>query len=87
MHRNKYILLVIYMSHQSIFGRQPNSACRQLHAGILLVLLFNPEDGGNMFHPKSRLIFNGILGILSQEIKLFILFADCSCSSEEGDKK
>jgi hypothetical protein len=87
MHHKNYVLLVIYMSHQSIFSRQQNSAFGQLHAGILLGLLFNPEDRGNIFLPKRRLTFNGIHGILSQELKLFVLFTDCKCTSEEIDKK
>jgi hypothetical protein len=39
--------------------------------GFLLGLFFDPEDGGDMFLPKRRLIFNGLHGVISQKIVLF----------------
>jgi hypothetical protein len=40
------------------------------HAGILLDL-FDPEDGGDA-PPKHRLTFNGLHGVISQKLLLFI---------------
>jgi hypothetical protein len=33
-------------------GRKHSSACCLLHDGFLLVLLFDPDDGGDMFPPN-----------------------------------
>jgi hypothetical protein len=41
---------------------------------FLLGLFFDPEDGGDMF-PKRRLTFNGLHGVISQKIVLFITTA------------
>jgi hypothetical protein len=41
------------------------------HAGFLLGLFFNPEDGGDMFFRNVGLTFNGLHGLISQKIKLF----------------
>jgi hypothetical protein len=38
----------------------------------LLALFFDPEDGGYMFPPKRQLTFNGLHGIISQKIELFV---------------
>jgi hypothetical protein len=43
--------------------------CYVLHAGFLLGLFFDPEDGGDMLY---LLTFNGPHGVISQEIELFI---------------
>jgi hypothetical protein len=40
------------------------------HAGFLLGLFFEPENGGDI-PPKHRLPFNGIHGVISQKIMLF----------------
>jgi hypothetical protein len=42
------------------------------HAGILLGL-FDPEDGGDV-SPKRRLTFNGLHGVISPKILLFITY-------------
>jgi hypothetical protein len=39
-------------------------------AGFLLGLFFNPKDGD--VPPKRRLTFNGLHGVISQKIVLFI---------------
>jgi hypothetical protein len=41
-----------------------------MHAGFLLGLFFDPEDGGDV-PPKRRLTFNGLYGVISQKIGLF----------------
>jgi hypothetical protein len=46
-----------------------------LHAGFLLGLFFDPEDGGSIFIPKRPLTFNGLHGVISQKIYLFIITA------------
>jgi hypothetical protein len=46
-----------------------SSVCYLLDAGFLLGLVFNPEDGGNVF--LKGLIFTGLRGIISQKIGLF----------------
>jgi hypothetical protein len=38
----------------------------------LLATCFDPEYGGDMFLPKRRLTFNGLQGVISQKIVLFI---------------
>jgi hypothetical protein len=41
------------------------------HTGFLLGLSFDPENGGNMFLRNVGLTFNGLHGIISQNIVLF----------------
>jgi hypothetical protein len=41
----------------------------------LLGLFFDPEAGGDIFFPKSRLTFTGLHGVISQKIVLFITTA------------
>jgi hypothetical protein len=38
------------------------------HAGFLLGLFFNPEDGGDMNPPKRRLTLDGLHGVIFQKI-------------------
>jgi hypothetical protein len=57
---------------------KPNRACYMYHIGLFPDLLFHLEDRGDMlkgrdkfiFHvsPKRRLTFNGLHGVISQEI-------------------
>jgi hypothetical protein len=57
------------------------------HAGFLLGLFFDPEDGGDMFLRNVRMTFNGLHGVISQNmvflfIHLFIrLFIDIFSTS------
>jgi hypothetical protein len=44
-----------------------SSSCCLFQAG------FDPEDGGDMFLPNVSQLLLGLHGIISQEIKLFIL--------------
>jgi hypothetical protein len=44
------------------------------HAGFLLGLFFDPEDGGDV-PPKRRLTFNRLHGIISQKTVFFITTA------------
>jgi hypothetical protein len=44
------------------------------HAGFLLRLFFNPENGGDV-PPKLRLTLNGLHGVISQKMVLFIITA------------
>jgi hypothetical protein len=42
------------------------------HAGFLLGLSFNPEDGGDIFLPPKRMLtFNRLHGIILQKTGLF----------------
>jgi hypothetical protein len=50
----------------STSGIKDNHACRLLHAGVLLGLLFNSEDRGNIFL-WNMLILNGLHGIITQK--------------------
>jgi hypothetical protein len=50
------------------------SAFHLLHAGFLLSLFFDSEDGGDMF-PKRQLIFNGLHGVMSQKTEIFLTAA------------
>jgi hypothetical protein len=45
-----------------------------LFLSFFLGLIFGPEDGGHMFFPK-RLTFNGLHGVISQKIILFLTTA------------
>jgi hypothetical protein len=36
-----------------------------VYTGFLLGLLFNPEDGSDMFSPKGRLTFSGLHDVIS----------------------
>jgi hypothetical protein len=40
------------------------------HAGFLLGLFFDPEDGSDV-PPKRRLTFSGVHGVISEKIILF----------------
>jgi hypothetical protein len=53
-------------------GRVLLSTC--FHPGFLLGLFFDPEDGGDMFLPNVG-CFNGLHGVISQKIVLFITTA------------
>jgi hypothetical protein len=52
-----YNIMLASESQQS--KQQTGSACCLLHAGFLLGLFFNPEDGGDMFFPKQWLTLAG----------------------------
>jgi hypothetical protein len=41
------------------------------HAGLFLGLLFNLEGGGDINLLKRLLTFNGLHGVISQEIELY----------------
>jgi hypothetical protein len=45
------------------------------HAGFLLGLFVDPEDGVDMFPPKRRLTLNRLHGVISQKTVLFITTA------------
>jgi hypothetical protein len=45
------------------------------HAGFLLGLFFDPEDGGNMFLQNFRFTFNGLHAAISQKIGFFLTTA------------
>jgi hypothetical protein len=45
------------------------------HAGILLSLFFDPEDGGDMFLRNFGFTFNGLQGVISQKLILLITTA------------
>jgi hypothetical protein len=53
-----------------------------LHAGFLLGLIFNPEDGGRYIPPKRELAFNGVHGVISQKMELFKSTAVRTSNSE-----
>jgi hypothetical protein len=44
-------------------------------AGFLVHLFLDLEDGGGMFPPECRLTVNGLHGVISQKIVLFITTA------------
>jgi hypothetical protein len=46
----------------------------RFHAGFLLGLFFDPEDGGDVT-PKRRLTLNGLHDVIPQKIVLFITTA------------
>jgi hypothetical protein len=50
------------------------SPCYLLHAGFLLGLIFDPNNEGGMFLSKRRLTFNGLHGIISKNVVLFIVY-------------
>jgi hypothetical protein len=66
------------MSLQSLGSKnKPNKESAVLatcfHAGFLLVFFFEPEDGGDIFlRNVDELTFNGLHGVISQKIELFI---------------
>jgi hypothetical protein len=45
------------------------------HAGFLLGLFYDPEDGGDDVLSKRRFTFKRLHGIISQKIELFIITA------------
>jgi hypothetical protein len=45
------------------------------HANFLFGLYFDPEDGGDIFAPKHLLISNGLHGVVTKRIKIFITIA------------
>jgi hypothetical protein len=47
-------------------------ACCLLPAGLLIGLLFSPENGGNIFL-RTRLTFTGLQGVIYQKTELFII--------------
>jgi hypothetical protein len=50
-----------------------NLICYLIHVSFLLGLLFNPEDGGDILLSNRPLIFNGLLGVMSQNLELFMI--------------
>jgi hypothetical protein len=48
-----------------------SSACYPIHAGFLRGMFFDPEDRGD----RCSLTFNGLRGVISQKIELFIATA------------
>jgi hypothetical protein len=56
---------------QPMFRR---NVCYLLHDDFLLRLIFDPENGRDV-SMKRRLIFNGLYGVMSQNIELFITTA------------
>jgi hypothetical protein len=46
------------------------SACCLLHAGFILLLVFEPEDGGDV-SPKHQISMTGLQGAISKKIELF----------------
>jgi hypothetical protein len=65
----------IYSSETSLDFQWTSSVSYLLHAGFLLDLLIDPEDGGDMFHLKYRLTFNGLHGVISQKTELCMTIA------------
>jgi hypothetical protein len=59
--------------NRALLYRALFAAC--FHAGFLLALFFDPEDGGDMFPRKHWLTFNGLHGVISQKTVLFITTA------------
>jgi hypothetical protein len=53
-----------------LLGFNALKSCHQLHAGFLLGLFFDPEDGSYV-PPKRRLTFNRLHYVISQKIELF----------------
>jgi hypothetical protein len=51
--------------------RKQNKTCHLLHAGFLFGLFFELENGKKHIPLKHWLIFNGLHGVLSQNIELF----------------
>jgi hypothetical protein len=70
-------MLKVFMNSTVFWDIKPCSLYSHLatcfHAGILLDL-FNPEDGSDVF-PKSSLTFNGLPGVTSRKILHFITTA------------
>jgi hypothetical protein len=53
------------------FSKHPCFACCLVLAAFLLGLFFDPEYGGDV-SLKLRLTFNGLHGLISQKIEIFI---------------
>jgi hypothetical protein len=51
------------------------TACCQLHAGFLLGLFFDPEDGGDTFMQNASLLSLDYMNVISQKTKLFVTTA------------
>jgi hypothetical protein len=66
------VLTAVVVNIYSLWYITRCSACYVLHAGFLPGLFFDPEDGYDMFFPKRRLTFNGLHGVISNKIELFM---------------
>jgi hypothetical protein len=55
------------------------SACHFIYVGVLLGVLFYPEDGSDMFL-RNVAWLTGLHGVISQEIELIITAFEIFCS-------
>jgi hypothetical protein len=61
-----------YLERKCSSSGQKGSAFYLLHAGIILLLIFDFEDGGNVFLENvCSFTFNRLLHIISQKVELF----------------
>jgi hypothetical protein len=65
--------------------KQTGCACYMLHYGFLPGLLFEPEDGGDMFVRNVTWLYSGLRGVKSQTIELF--FSNVASWKEEEENR